>query len=142
MALTSKVDYSTTVPTRQTALEAAGNDTYYKGAMLVANADGYADVPSDAAALMPVGVYTGKAEDGVLDDAYAVANGEHPKLVLEQGPVWIPKGDAAQTDVGLFYLAGDDTLTGTKGSKTWAVRCIAWKTGYVLIDFGAPVYTG
>lgn len=136
MALTAKYNYTVVNPTEQNAVKAAGNDTYYKGAMLVANTDGYADVPSDAANLRPIGVYTGIAEDGVKDAAYEVANGAHPKLVVESGRIWIPHTGAAQSDVGeFFYLADDSTLTQTAGSKTWVVPCIDFRTGYVLIDF-------
>lgn len=136
MALSAALNYITVNPTEQNALAAAGNDTYFKGAMLVANANGYADVPSDAANLRPIGVYTGIAEDGVRDAAYEVASGAHPKLVVESGRIWIAHSAAAQTDVGeLFYLADDATLTQTAGSKTWVVPAVDFRTGYLLIDF-------
>jgi hypothetical protein len=138
MALTAKQDYNTVGATKQGSIKAAGNDTYYKGAMLVQNADGYADVPSDAANLRPIGVYTGRAEDGVVDNSYEVANGSHPRLVWESGRIWIPHTGAAQTDVGeLFYLSDDSTLTQTAGSKTWVVPAVDFRTGYLLIDFDA-----
>ena len=138
MALTAKRDYATVGATKQGSIKAAASDTYYKGAMLIANADGYAAAPTNAANLRPIGVYTGRAEDGVVDNSYEVGSGSHPRLVVESGRIWIPHTGASQSDVGeLFYLADDNTLTQTAGSKNWVLPAVDYRSGYLLIDFDA-----
>ncbi len=140
MALAAKRNYEVVGHHEYLAVEAAEDAVYFKGAMLVVDANGFAAIPSDAAGLMPAGVYTGNAEGGVVDAAFAVGLGAHPKLEIERGRIYIPKADAAQTDVGaLWYLADDEALTAVAGAKTWAVPAVGWKTGYLLIDFGKPV---
>lgn len=118
--------------------KSAGNDTYYEGAMLVLNTDGYLDVPSDTAAEPPAGVYSGRQ-----GQEKEVANGSHDTLEMLVGKVWIALTGAEQSDVGeLFYLTDDNTPTQTAGSKTWALLCVGYKSGYVLLDFANPVYVG
>lgn len=113
----------------------AGNDTYYEGAIAIADADGYAAVPSDTAGLIPLGIFDGIYEGGVRDKAYAVASGSHPKARLLRGLVWLPFSGAEQSDVGeVFYIADDGTVTQTAGSKTVMIRAIGFKTGYLLFD--------
>ena len=119
-------------------IKTAGNDTYYEGALLQIDADGYADVPSDTAALPPAGVYSGRQ-----GQAFAVASGSHDEIEMLRGLCWVAFTGAAQSDVGeLFYLSDDNTLTQTAGSKTWALLALGFKTGYVLVDFANPVYLG
>jgi len=119
-------------------LKTAGNDTYYEGALLQIDADGYADVPSDTASLPPAGVYTGRQ-----GQAFEVDNGDHDEIEVKRGKCWVAHTGAVQSDVGeLFYLSDDNTLTQTAGSKTWALLCVGFKTGYVLVDFANPVYLG
>lgn len=109
----------------------AGNDTYYEGALIAIDADGYAAVPTDAATAIPLGVYSGRQ-----GESFAVASGSHDKIAVERGMIWIPFSGAAQSDVGeLFYLSDDADLTQTAGSKAYALMCIGYKAGYVLIDF-------
>jgi hypothetical protein len=116
-------------------LKTAGNDTYYEGALLQIDADGYADVPSDTADLPPAGVYSGRQ-----GQAFAVANGSHDEIEVLRGKVWVAFSGAAQSDVGeLFYLSDDNTLTQTAGSKNWALLCVGFKSGYVLVDFANPI---
>lgn len=122
-------------PTVILEIASAGNDTYYQGAMIVADASGYGNVPSDAAALIPFGVYTGRQ-----GQEFAVANGAHDKIEVERGLQWIPHSGAAQTNVGeVFYLSDDNTLTATIGSKTWGVLCVGFETGKLLMDFNHPL---
>jgi hypothetical protein len=107
----------------------AASDTYYQGAILTFNADGFAAVPTDAAAQFPAGIVSGIYEDGTRDNAYAVGAGVNPRGILYRGKVWLPLGSAAQTDVGeLAYIADDGTLTQTAGSKT---------VGLVILDVDA-----
>lgn len=116
-----------------------GNDTFYRGAVLIFDANGYVSVPTDAAALFAAGVFTGKAEGGVSDDAYAVASGSYPRLRLARGKVWLPFSGAAQSDVGeIFYLSDDGTLTQTAGSKTVGYVALDFKAGYLLFDLRVP----
>jgi hypothetical protein len=113
----------------------AASDTYYKGAILCFDTDGYAAVPTDAAGLYPAGIVTGVYEAGVKDDAYVVASATYPRAELKRGKVWLPFSGAAQSDVGeLFYVSDDGTLTQTAGSKSIAIVAIDFKTGYLLFD--------
>lgn len=140
MALSAKNDYVTVGATRLLPVKAAGNETLYKGAYVVLDANGYAAKPTDAAALPPVGVITGKGFLNPGDDSYAVPNLSHPDLEVEQGLIWCSKADAAQTDVGtLLYVADDGTLAAAAGNKTIAFYVLAFKTGYVLLDFCHPI---
>lgn len=117
----------------------AGNDIFYRGALLCYDSNGYVAVPSDSAALWFAGMYTGKAENGVSDYAYSVPASTYPKLQLAIGKIWVAFSGAAQSDVGeLFYISDDNTLTQTAGSKTVAYLCVGYKSGYVLIDFRHP----
>jgi hypothetical protein len=131
MALTAARKYTVVGKTDIIELATAGNDTFYEGALLIIDADGYANVPADAATSIPIGVYTGRQ-----GQAFAVASGSHDKIEIERGLVWVPFSGAAQSDVGeLFYLSDDGTLTQTAGSKAYALMCVGFKTGYVLLDF-------
>lgn len=115
----------------------AASDTYYQGAVLCFNSDGYAAVPSDAAALWPAGIVSGIYEDGSRDNAKVVGSGETPRAILYRGKVWLPLGSAAQTDVGeIAYILDDGTLTQTAGSKTvgFVILDVDAAAGLVLID--------
>jgi len=117
------------------SIATAGNDTYYEGAMLIIDADGYAAVPSDTAGLLPIGVYSGRQ-----GQSFAVASGSHDRIEVLRGKCWVAFSGAAQSDVGeLFYVSDDNTLTQTAGSKTIGFRALDFKTGYVLIDFAFPI---
>jgi hypothetical protein len=111
----------------------AASDIYYKGAILIYDANGYAAVPTDTASLYPAGIVTGVYEGGVKDDAYSAATAVRAEL--KRGKVWIPFSGAAQSDVGeLFYISDDATLTQTAGSKSIAIVALDFKTGYLLFD--------
>jgi len=136
MALTAARTYEVSGRSSMNNVKTAGNDTYYMGAMLCADTNGYAAVPSDASTAMPLGVYTGRQ-----GQAFAVASGDHDEVELEVGKIWIPFTGAAQSDVGeLFYISDDGTLTQTASAKVWALRCIGFKTGYVLVDFANLIH--
>lgn len=135
MALTAKTKREFVGAQEVLELATTGDDTYYEGALLQIDADGYADVPSDTAALPPLGVYSGRQ-----GAAKAVASGSHTKIEMLRGLCWVAFSGAAQSDVGeLFYLSDDNTLTQTAGSKTWGLLAVGFKTGYVLVDFRRPV---
>lgn len=120
------------------SIATAGNDTYYEGALLHIDTDGYADVPSDTAACPVLGVYSGRQ-----GQSFAVASGSHDRIEVIRGKCWVAFSGAAQSDVGeLFYLSDDNTLTQTAGSKTWGLLALDYKSGYVLVDFANPVCIG
>jgi hypothetical protein len=119
----------------------AASDTYYKGAILCYDSDGYVAVPTDTAALFPAGIVAGEFEDGVRDDAYVVGSGENPRAKLYRGKVWLPLASVAQTDCGeLAYISDDNTLTQTAGSKTVAFLILDVDTDndLALIDLRVP----
>lgn len=111
----------------------AASDTYYEGAILCFDANGFAAVPTDAAALFPAGIVTGEYADGTRDYAYAMGS-VSVRGKLKRGKVWLPFS-GAQTDVGeIFYIGDDGTLTQTAGSKTVGLVALDFKTGYLLFD--------
>lgn len=108
--------------------------TYREGDLLVALANGLAGAPTDTADLIPLGVVTGQYSDGTRDYAYAMGS-TSVRGTLKRGKVWLPFSGAAQADVGEpFYLADNNTLTKTAGSKTRTIRALDFKTGYLLFD--------
>lgn len=141
MALSAATTRKFEGPQVEISAPVTGNDTYYRGAILCFDSNGYAGVPSDTAALFPAGIVTGEYEGGVRDYAYAVANGAHPRAVLKRGKVWLPLASAAQSDVGeLAYISDDDTLTQTAGSKTvhFDILDVDATNALVLIDLDKP----
>lgn len=117
----------------------AASVTYYKGGLL-AIISGYANKPTNTAALYPAGIVAGVYEGGLRDDALVVPSGSTPRALLKRGKVWLPFSGAAQTDVGLlFYIADDQTISKTAGSKTVGFVAEDFKDGYVLIDLRKPI---
>lgn len=127
--------YETVGRTDILPIPSASSRTNYQGALIVIDASGYGNAPSDAAALIPLGVYTGRQ-----GQALVVGSSAHDVIEVERGLQWVPFSGAALTDAGeVFYLADDGTVTKTIGSKTWGVLCLGFKTGYVLLDFDHPM---
>lgn len=120
----------------------AESDTYYKGAVLMFDSDGYAAVPADAAAMFGAGVVTGQYEDGDSTDEKVVGSGEHPRAVLRRGKVWLPFASVAETDRGEQAYISDDagTLTQTAGSKTvsYTILDVDTDNDLALIDLRVP----
>ena len=113
----------------------ADTDIYYPGGLYIVDTDGKAAVPSDAALLIPIGIFTGETDDGDRSDAKTIGSSNTLKGVFKRGKVWLPFSGAAQSDVGeLFYISADDTLTQTASSKTVGLMCIGFKSGKVLVD--------
>jgi hypothetical protein len=117
--------------------------TYYKGGLLVYTS-GYGAKPTDAAALYGAGILTGEfsgvgAEGLIRDDAYAIgATALRGKI--KRGKVWLPVSGAVQADVGvLHYIADDQTMTKTAGTKTIAYTALDFKTGFLLFDLRQPI---
>lgn len=138
MALSARRTYETVGPTVRIPGKAEESDTYYPGAILAYNADGFLAVPGDNATDVPAGVYTGYGVD-IDTGTLVVGAGSNPDIEVERGLVWVPYSSAAQTLVGtVIYVADDETLTGTAGSKIWGVPVVGFKTGYLLVDFANP----
>lgn len=113
----------------------ADSDIYYAGGLYIVDANGKAAVPSDTADLIPMGILTGKYDDGDSVDDKTIGSSNTIKGIFKRGPVWLPFSGAAQSDVGeIFYISADDTLTQTAGSKTVGIRAIGFKTGKLLFD--------
>ena len=113
----------------------ADSDTYYLGGLYIVDANGKAAVPSDTADLIPIGIFTGKSDDGDSVEDKVIGASNAVKGVFQRGLVWLPFTGAAQSDVGeIFYISADDTLTQTAGSKTVGLRALGFKTGYLLFD--------
>jgi hypothetical protein len=139
MALSAGRTYETVGPMVRIQGQAASSDTYYKGALLAFNSDGYLAVPSDAANVVPAGVYTGHGVDAG-DDSLTVGSGENPTIEVERGLIWVAHSGAAQTDVGAtFFVTDDDTVADSASSANWEVLCVGYKPGYLLLDFGHPM---
>lgn len=116
----------------------AASDTYYKGGLYVYTS-GYAAAPSDAANLECAGIYAGQGEGGTRDDALVVGASSYPRLRFLKGKVWLPVSGCAQTDVGVIhYIADDQTMTKTAGSKTVGYRALDFKTGFLMFDLRKP----
>lgn len=135
MALTAKRELEFVGSQDELDLLLADSDTYYKGGLLIVDADGKAGVPSDTAALIAIGINTGIYSDGDRVDAKVIGASNAIKAVFKRGKVWLAFSGAAQSDVGeFFYISADDTLTQTAGSKTVALTALGFKTGYLLFD--------
>lgn len=127
------------IPEPMPAVEAEASDTYYRGAILLLLASGYAGVPSDTAALVGAGIFTGRAANGVQDYALVVAGGAHPQIVVERGIVRLPLSGVAQANVGdKCYISDDQSMTLSAGSKTVFYWVLAWESGYVWVDLRNP----
>jgi hypothetical protein len=138
MALSAAFHYETVGQTRRIAGKLKASTTFYKGAILCFDANGFLAITGGAATDIPAGVFTGfgvTPGSASITVGAAAVDGE-----VEQGLVWVPFSGAAQTKVGeLFYLTSDDTLTQTAGTNTFGLLCVGFKTGFVLVDFLNPV---
>ena len=139
MALSARRTYQTMGPMTRVPGKAAASTTFYPGALLAFDADGFLAIPGGAATDVPAGVYTGHGAD-ISTGSLVTGSGENPDIEVEKGLVWVPFSTAAQTNVGeFFYLADDETVTQTAGTNGYKVPCVAFKAGYVLIDFNNVV---
>ena len=121
----------------------AASDIYYKGGVLVGQigGGGYAEVPSDTAAQVALGIISGIWSDGDRVDAKTVAASSHPGVILRCGKVWLPLASVAQTDCfKLAYLLDDGTLTLTAGSKTvgYQIKKVDATNALALVDLRKP----
>jgi len=137
MAITAATPRKTIPNTiRYIEVEAHESLTFYEGGIYCVDGDGYMNSPSDSAALIVVGVYT-----GAQAKEFTTGATDHDKLQFAQGVIRIPFSGAAQSDVGEYFFVSDNgTLTQTAGSKTYAFPCVGWESaGFVWIDFAAPM---
>jgi hypothetical protein len=95
MTLSAKTQLESMGPTVRIPGKFKESDTYYKGAMLVLDANGLLAVPGDNAADMPAGVYTGFGTDPG-EDGLVVGAGSNPDGEFERGLFWVPYASAAQ----------------------------------------------
>lgn len=126
-------------PTVRVPAMPKASETLYRGALVVYDADGFLTEPSDAASLVPAGVYTGYRADPETGLFTAPSSGME-EVEVEKGLAWVPFTSAVQTDVGeIFYFGADDAVTKTAGSKTIGVRCHGVRIGEaVLLDLAHP----
>lgn len=135
MALTERRTYEVVGPIVRVAGKLAESATYFPGAILAFDADGFLAIPTGAATERPAGIYTGYGSD-IGAGSKTVGAGENPDGEVESGLVWVPFASAAQSDVGeYFYLEDDETVTKTAGSNGFKMPCVGYKAGHVLIDF-------
>ncbi len=130
MALAADKNLETMFPNIGHIVPAKSNvvDTYYKNALVNFNADGFIVVAADTAA---------HAFAGLVKEQVTVGAGETMDLeIIRDTLVWLPHTGAAQADVGaLFHASADDTLSDGAGSNVGPCgQCVAFKTGYLLID--------
>lgn len=131
MALTADKNLEMMFPNVGYIIPAKSNvaDTYYKGALVNFDADGMIVVAADTA---------NHKFAGIVKEQVVVGAGETKDIeVIRDTLAWVPHSGAAQADVGAFFHASaDDTLTDGAGTNvTPSGLCVAFKTGYLLIDF-------
>ncbi len=103
--------------------------SYYKGALVNFDANGYIVAAADAAS---------HAFAGIVKEQVAVGAGQTKDIEVIRGTLaWIPHAGAAQTDVGtLFHASADDALSDGAGVNVGPCgQCVGFKTGLLLIDF-------
>jgi hypothetical protein len=103
--------------------------TYYKGALVDFDPNGYIVVAADAA---------NHAFAGIVKEQVVVGAGETKDIEVLSGTLaWVPHAGAAQTDVGaLFHASADDTLADGAGVNVGPCGlCVGFKSGHLLIDF-------
>lgn len=102
--------------------------TLFKGALVNFDANGVLVKAADVAGQS----FAGLVKEKVVGTVAGV-----DVEVIRNTVAWLPKADAAAGDVGKFaYATGDDTVTVAAAANVKACgRVVAWKTGFVLIDF-------
>jgi hypothetical protein len=129
MALSADREYEC-VPGSTAVLEgtAGAAGTYFKGALLKFETDGYTEPADGAAASVNVGINKKKV---------TVLGSHAEKIEVETGKIWIPHTGAAQTDVGgLAYCVDDEAIDHAAQNTTDKALglVVQFKTGYLLVD--------
>jgi len=118
MALTADKNYKTMGNTERIHMKGGDADTLYQGAILNIDADGYMEVPSDAASVIPFGVCVKQV----------VEDGTHLDVEVERGIIGVPKRTQQVTTVTFVDggtnnadLDGEyfDIYNGTDGYRVW-----------------------
>ena len=141
MAITAHRDYETVGPVLRLKGVLKASEVFYKGALVVIDG-GYFAKPTNAAKKIPIGVYDGGGMEPGAANIAAPGSGTLPEITVIHAPVWVPLAGASQADVGkLFCFVDNGTVIESlyKGSKTWAVPCLGFRTGEVLLDVTKPV---
>lgn len=128
MALSADLNYKTCGLTEVFHAKQTASLTTYKGS-IVALASGLVVKAADTAGYTPFGVMKAGKVSG---------SGENPDVEVETGRIWIPLATAAQTDVGKYVYASDDstvTTTATTNSNPCGL-CVDVQVGVaLLVDF-------
>lgn len=131
MALTADVFHDIMFPNKGYMIEVSTDvaDVYYKGALVNFNADGKIVVAADTA---------NHVFAGLVAEQVTVTSAAKDIKIIRDTVAWIPHSGAAQTDIGtLFHASADDTLSDGAGTNVGACgKCVGYKSGYLLIDFG------
>ena len=84
------------------------------------------------------GIFTGECDDGDRTDEKVIGASNAIKGIVKRGKVWLPHSGAAQSDVGLLFVASaDDAMVdapATAATTYYAYEAIDFKTGYLLFD--------
>ncbi len=118
MSLTADFEYKTMGKTERLQMKGGDADTLFKGAILCIDANGYMEVPTDAASVVPLGVCV----EQVVED------GTHLDVEVERGIIAVPKrvlqvtvftfvnGGASNIDYNDEYF---DIYDGVAGWRVW-----------------------
>lgn len=140
MGLSAHRTYETLGPQTRIPGKLDDDETFYKGAILVIDADGYLAKPTDAAELTGAGIWTGhNLTPG--EDSYVTAESAHPDSEVMRGKVWLPADAVVQGDAGVkWYIEDDEEMTKTAGDRTIYYRPIAVDAtnNLVLVDLDDP----
>jgi len=118
MALAKDFEYKTMGKTERFHMKGGDAATFWKGAILNIDADGYVEIPTDVASLVPFGVCVKKVvEDGTHKDV-EVERGiiAVPKRVLQVSVFTIVAGGADNVDLDSEYF---DIYDGIVGYRCW-----------------------
>ena len=99
MALTADFEYKTMGKTERLKMKGGDAATFFKGAILNIDANGYVEIPTDAASVIPLGVCVEK----VVEDA------THKDVEVERGIIAVPKR-VLQVSVFTFVAGGVDNI--------------------------------
>jgi len=118
MSLTADKEYNTMGHVERLHMKGGDADTLYKGAILNIDADGYMEVPTDAASVIPFGVCVKQV----------VEDGTHLDVEVERGIIGVAKRTQQVTTVTIVDggtlnadLDGEyfDIYNGTDGYRVW-----------------------
>jgi len=118
MALTADFEYKTMGKTERFYMKGGDAATFYKGAILNIDANGYVEIPTDAASVVPFGVCVKKVVEDATHKDVEVERGiiAVPKRTLEVFVFEIVAGGASNVDLNSEYI---DIYNGIDGYRVW-----------------------